>query len=144
MCCQHVQPITCGFNRCYYKYTGIKTKDKQELSSEWIKVDDEYKRYSDNGSDIVEWDRLLFNVSQVYKTTTTIKEICPICCDDKSQDKYVETYCKHIFHKKCLDKWLKFRRNCPICRRDLSLIPCKDVPEIEKTKKLESKYEEID
>jgi len=25
-------------------------------------------------------------------------------------------YCKHIFHAKCLDKWLVTQITCPMCR----------------------------
>ncbi|KAM7209148.1 hypothetical protein V8F20_000486 [Naviculisporaceae sp. PSN 640] len=32
---------------------------------------------------------------------------------------YMVTPCRHIFHTKCLDGWLKFRLQCPICREEL-------------------------
>lgn len=32
---------------------------------------------------------------------------------------YMVTPCRHIFHTACLEGWLKFRLQCPICREDL-------------------------
>ncbi|KAK1831570.1 hypothetical protein QBC39DRAFT_351004 [Podospora conica] len=32
---------------------------------------------------------------------------------------YMVTPCRHIFHTKCLEGWLKFRLQCPICRDEL-------------------------
>uniref|UniRef100_A0A2K6MCZ8 Ring finger protein 44 n=1 Tax=Rhinopithecus bieti TaxID=61621 RepID=A0A2K6MCZ8_RHIBE len=31
--------------------------------------------------------------------------------------------CNHEFHTKCVDKWLKANRTCPICRADASEVP---------------------
>jgi hypothetical protein len=49
------------------------------------------------------------------------KECCNICCEDyiKGQYKRILPDCNHIFHKKCVDKWLKTKSNCPICRNEL-------------------------
>jgi len=49
------------------------------------------------------------------------KECCNICCEDYITGQYKRTLpaCKHIFHKKCVDKWLKSKSNCPICRNEL-------------------------
>ena len=30
-----------------------------------------------------------------------------------------ETICKHIFHTKCIDKWLSENKRCPLCRENL-------------------------
>lgn len=32
---------------------------------------------------------------------------------------YMVTPCRHIFHTGCLESWMKFRLQCPICREDL-------------------------
>lgn len=32
---------------------------------------------------------------------------------------YMVTPCRHIFHTTCLESWMKFRLQCPICREDL-------------------------
>ncbi|OAA77609.1 Zinc finger, RING/FYVE/PHD-type [Akanthomyces lecanii RCEF 1005] len=32
---------------------------------------------------------------------------------------YMVTPCRHIFHTACLESWMKFRLQCPICREDL-------------------------
>ena len=32
---------------------------------------------------------------------------------------YMMTPCRHIFHAKCLEGWMKYRLQCPICREDL-------------------------
>ncbi|EJT80505.1 hypothetical protein GGTG_00501 [Gaeumannomyces tritici R3-111a-1] len=32
---------------------------------------------------------------------------------------YMVTPCRHIFHSECLEGWLRFRLQCPICREDL-------------------------
>jgi hypothetical protein len=49
------------------------------------------------------------------------KECCNICCEDyiTGQYKRILPSCNHIFHKKCVDKWLKTKSNCPICRSEL-------------------------
>lgn len=33
--------------------------------------------------------------------------------------KYMVTPCRHIFHTPCLEGWLRFRLQCPICREEL-------------------------
>ncbi|KAL7936776.1 trans-membrane golgi-localized RING-finger ubiquitin ligase [Trichoderma chlorosporum] len=36
-----------------------------------------------------------------------------------SRRMYMVTPCRHIFHTPCLESWMKFRLQCPICREDL-------------------------
>ncbi len=46
---------------------------------------------------------------------------CFICMDEYKINQYkrVLPKCKHFYHKKCIDKWLKKKSSCPICRDDL-------------------------
>jgi len=42
---------------------------------------------------------------------------CVICLADLREGDYTrELPCPHIFHKKCIDRWLTMRQTCPICR----------------------------
>ena len=55
-----------------------------------------------------------------------LSDDCPICLEKyKEKDKCVRLNCSHIFHKRCLNQWLKNRidkseeLNCPLCRNNL-------------------------
>jgi len=43
---------------------------------------------------------------------------CPICIDNFKENEYFrELSCKHVFHKKCIDRWFKKdHSDCPMCR----------------------------
>lgn len=52
---------------------------------------------------------------------------CSVCCDKVKSTEYIrELNCKHTFHKKCIDKWIKHcikneeDINCPLCRTFVS------------------------
>jgi len=38
---------------------------------------------------------------------------------NKTMLKIIKTPCGHIFHEKCLDKWLKTKTQCPYCRESV-------------------------
>ncbi|KAJ6223058.1 hypothetical protein RDWZM_001603 [Blomia tropicalis] len=45
--------------------------------------------------------------------------LCVICmCDFEMKQNLRVLPCSHEFHSRCVDKWLKTNRTCPICRRD--------------------------
>lgn len=47
------------------------------------------------------------------------KDNCSICLDDYiDDDELRKLSCNHIFHKECVDIWLKNNSLCPICRRN--------------------------
>lgn len=57
------------------------------------------------------------------KNKTKIEK-CLGCLDTKNKKLYF-TGCEHTFHGRCLDKWLKENRDCPLCRsniHELSLV----------------------
>ncbi|KAH3708135.1 RING finger protein 44-like [Dreissena polymorpha] len=48
---------------------------------------------------------------------------CVVCmCDFENRQMLRVLPCCHEFHQKCIDKWLKTNRTCPICRADASEI----------------------
>lgn len=73
------------------------------------------------------------NVAPLYNMTPKDLStmICPICRDNYTEDDsgtnitYRKTICKHednIFHDKCISRWLKDNRACPICDSNLEEI----------------------
>ncbi len=45
---------------------------------------------------------------------------CTICFDTfEKNERYRELPCKHIFHKRCVDKWFEKSVHCPMCRQDV-------------------------
>ena len=43
---------------------------------------------------------------------------CSICVESLNDNIAIKLTCDHIFHKKCLEEWLKKGKNkdCPLCR----------------------------
>lgn len=56
-------------------------------------------------------------------TTQTTDDCCPICLTELNNTKLKHgRRCSHLFHNKCLNKWLQDETrqfNCPICRTPL-------------------------
>ena len=45
------------------------------------------------------------------------KDICAICLNNNGT--FIKTVCNHEFHEDCLNEWIKYKENCPICRQNL-------------------------
>ncbi|CAH8507406.1 unnamed protein product [Heterobilharzia americana] len=44
---------------------------------------------------------------------------CMICLEDYEESQQIrQMRCSHEFHANCVDKWLKTKRTCPLCRAD--------------------------
>lgn len=70
------------------------------------------------------------NIESDDMDETVIKTDCAICMNDinlpifKNKTKkvpkdYMVTPCFHIFHSECLEDWMKYKLQCPICRNGL-------------------------
>ena len=72
-------------------------------------------------------DKELFESKMVNKKFKEIKEStdnslisCSICMDEIKDKQCIKVLnCKHLFHNKCIIKWLKEdHHNCPLCRKE--------------------------
>ena len=47
-------------------------------------------------------------------------DICSICLekyfDEENLKKVVKLKCNHLFHKECIDSWIRINKNCPMCK----------------------------
>jgi hypothetical protein len=66
-------------------------------------------------------NRSFFKMNKMNKMNKSEIYFCTICQENikKGEHKTELCNCKHIFHKKCLNKYLKIQKTnfeCPICR----------------------------
>lgn len=48
---------------------------------------------------------------------------CTIClCEYEPDDLLRKMPCRHLFHKECVDEWLKLKRTCPLCKFDVARV----------------------
>ena len=95
-------------------------------------LDEIYDQINDERGEyepVNEKQRNIRNIKQVNNQLGKYKKInsqdalvrdkcsCSICCDTYKCGEYKrELPCSHVFHKKCIDKWLCGNDSCPICR----------------------------
>ncbi len=44
---------------------------------------------------------------------------CSICMTSKFTK--IKLSCGHIYHRKCIDEWARWKRTCPVCMEELTL-----------------------
>ncbi|KAK6109836.1 Ring finger domain family protein [Brugia pahangi] len=58
---------------------------------------------------------------RISDPTLLMEKVCVICqCDFEKRDMVRMLPCAHHFHLKCIDKWLRGNRTCPICRQNVA------------------------
>lgn len=65
------------------------------------------------------------NTSRGSQRSSNGNPLCPICLEeviDSDNNKKV-LHCNHAFHKNCIDRWLRTRSQCPVCRRRVQSRP---------------------
>jgi hypothetical protein len=101
----------------HFKYMNIKISFIIGLICALFKYIAHHKKYHKNKK-----------IDSIRIKDKKFNDSCVICLenfafDDKKQlikdDKIIFLECKHIFHERCIIKWLKDHDNCPICRFNL-------------------------
>ena len=57
-----------------------------------------------------------------YSKVKCTEDECVICTDPIHNEYVPRFVCNHMFHSKCIQKWMKINKYCPICRKDLSIV----------------------
>jgi response regulator of citrate/malate metabolism len=91
---------------------------------EWeAHVDSHYK--TKNGKKTLDSSNIKKNgIDVLFKTEVSVEKCdCIVCCEDnKKNDITRKLQCGHIYHRKCIDKWIKQKwaekkePDCPMCR----------------------------
>ncbi len=72
--------------------------------------------------------------SAIVVNDTTPKEMerddksCTICFELIEEKQFLP--CTHFFHPKCIETWLNYSNNCPLCRHPIRDLPPEDLDEI--------------
>jgi uncharacterized transporter YbjL len=56
---------------------------------------------------------------KIKENDELVGNTCLICHEDFKVGEFkrkLPANCNHIYHKKCIDKWLKKKSSCPVCR----------------------------
>lgn len=125
MCCNPVQPTTCGYMGCAWSFDGRKISPTgliADVRSDWQEVsDDAYHVFSDDKENQVDGDML------VLLARPCDQKMCPICWEQNSRrsgpsedDQYV-TPCKHVSTPVASQhgKQQYPFAGCPLCRADI-------------------------
>ncbi len=70
---------------------------------------------------VVTTDEQSLNNIPILKITNNMNIKCMICIEEMNEnDEYFNIECKHIFHKGCLETYLRnYNHICPICRKEV-------------------------
>ncbi len=70
---------------------------------------------------VVTTDEQSLNNISILKITNNMNIKCMICIEEMNEnDEYFDIECKHIFHKGCLETYLRnYNHICPICRKEV-------------------------
>jgi len=95
------------FKRCYLRYLLINQQNRRQRL---IIEEEEVVNYSHN--------RVV--VREIVK-----EDVCSICLEElfpedvENTNVVIELNCNHMFHKECLDPWIKINKNCPLCKNNV-------------------------
>jgi hypothetical protein len=57
------------------------------------------------------------NIKSKKATTNLVQEKCAICTSEFEIDENVTFLtCNHVLHTECIDEWVMYKSECPICR----------------------------
>lgn len=95
--------------------------DSIQLNIEFDIFDNDLDEEKNTFKNCKEINEKIGNSNKIKKGCNKIDEDCLICLEKyREKELYRELpKCKHYFHKKCIDKWLKSNAVCPICRNIL-------------------------
>ncbi|MEW5315360.1 MAG: hypothetical protein WDW38_006797 [Sanguina aurantia] len=123
ICQSHVEPETCAFNNCQWRYSGTKASSASRVfrSLDWTLAEDQYERFSSQAASQVDWNRLLIS-TRLPQRETAIAEcaICMAAVTGSRSDPDMTTTCRHRYHVSCMEAYRKMgKSSCPLCKRGL-------------------------
>jgi len=65
--------------------------------------------------------KMIVTWSDEFESSDEFRSVCSICIENiKINDWYKQLpQCEHYFHADCIDRWLRVRDSCPLCRQTI-------------------------
>jgi hypothetical protein len=113
---------------CYDTY---EKKSIKKIEEKYLNDDDEIiNKYIECFQNLLEFANFGLNIKGIFMIYQNYLmnergleeqiDECIICMENfENHDKILKTICNHIYHRKCIVKWMLQNRNCPICRKKL-------------------------
>ena len=107
------------------RYTLIESRSNDDVSYELIPNDEEEGRAAASAMDIGTFEEATTLENAVEETgdapMTASSLSCVICLATIQSGAICRRIkrCNHVFHPRCLARWVQEHHNCPICRQDL-------------------------
>lgn len=69
--------------------------------------------------------KFLYSQTKPHKSDSTAASCCSICLGDYKDTDMLRVLpdCGHLFHRKCVDPWLRLHPTCPVCRNSPAPTP---------------------
>jgi hypothetical protein len=65
---------------------------------------------------------VILDIDSSMSTVSHINEKCIICISSFNvNEKITELECTHIFHTSCITEWVKYKSDCPVCRKSIKI-----------------------
>lgn len=75
-------------------------------------------RFKPRKKEIIKNIKELLTKTKFIKSLNKDKDCCIICLQEfKNNQNIYKLSCSHIFHIRCLNKEIKYRKKCPMCRK---------------------------
>ena len=74
---------------------------------------------------IIEEEEINYSHNRVVIRENIREDVCSICLEElfpediENTNEVIELKCNHMFHKACLDPWIKINKNCPLCKNNV-------------------------
>ena len=114
-------PIFFKNERMIFAKIGLIQKDNKWIDIKTIEKSDKIKNYIKSDKESYQIDVKIY--------TRTLYDTCPICLEYLDTKEVVaahrankteqDCFKRHLFHKECLERWMKKNNFCPLCRRPI-------------------------
>uniref|UniRef100_A0A1A9V9E2 RING-type domain-containing protein n=1 Tax=Glossina austeni TaxID=7395 RepID=A0A1A9V9E2_GLOAU len=97
----------------------IETISDLNEREQWVNILNMYSHILKNNFGVIA--SIAIKMLPTYKYSSELddgnEKSCAVCLNDFQLNEVIRKLpCAHDFHVDCVDKWLKLRRTCPMCR----------------------------